>query len=162
MRNRTGCRRITTQLALRIEVAQRTSPTNIGLWLTSALAAADFGYLTGRPVSERCREDHSDPGASWNDMRGIYSTGTTPRRCSRCCRVTSLPWTAGISSPRSGCLNQGCGDLLARPVIGHACLLGLQDTVRILHESYGNDPSIAAPARRICVTWCSGPTHGHS
>ncbi len=35
-----------SQLALRIEVAQRTSPTNIGLWLTSALAGVDFGYLT--------------------------------------------------------------------------------------------------------------------
>ena len=35
-----------TQLALRVEVAQRTSPTNIGLWLTSALSARDFGYLT--------------------------------------------------------------------------------------------------------------------
>jgi hypothetical protein len=31
-----------TQLALRVEVAQRTSPTNIGLWFTSALAARDF------------------------------------------------------------------------------------------------------------------------
>ncbi len=37
-----------SQLALRVEVAQRTSPTNIGLWLTSALAATDFGYLTRR------------------------------------------------------------------------------------------------------------------
>ena len=32
-----------TQLALRVEVARRTSPTNIGLWLVSALAARDFG-----------------------------------------------------------------------------------------------------------------------
>jgi cyclic beta-1,2-glucan synthetase len=34
-----------TQLALRIEVANRTSPTNIGLWMNSAQAAYDFGYL---------------------------------------------------------------------------------------------------------------------
>ena len=55
-----------SQLALRIEVAQRTSPTNIGLWLTSALAATDFGYLTADEFVERCTQDHGDartPGA---------------------------------------------------------------------------------------------------
>ena len=43
-----------SQLALRVEVAQRTSPTNIGLWLTSALAAADFAYLTVSDFLNRC------------------------------------------------------------------------------------------------------------
>jgi len=41
-------------MALRIEVAQRTSPTNIGLWFTAALAAWDFGYLTADEMWERC------------------------------------------------------------------------------------------------------------
>ena len=45
-----------TQLALRVEVAQRTSPTNIGLWLTSALAATDLGYLTAEQFLERCEK----------------------------------------------------------------------------------------------------------
>ncbi len=31
----------------------RTSPTNIGMWLLSALAAHDFGYLTADQVIER-------------------------------------------------------------------------------------------------------------
>jgi len=43
-----------TQLALHIEVAGRTSPTNIGLWLCSALAAHDFGYITADNVLDRC------------------------------------------------------------------------------------------------------------
>ena len=43
-----------TQLALRVEVAQRTSPTNIGLWFTAALAARDFGYLTADEFCLRC------------------------------------------------------------------------------------------------------------
>ena len=43
-----------TQLALRVEVARRTSPTNIGMWLTAALAARDFGYLTADELSRRC------------------------------------------------------------------------------------------------------------
>ena len=55
-----------SQLALRVEVAQRTSPTNIGLWLTSALAAADFGYLTVDRFPGSLHADHGDarsPGA---------------------------------------------------------------------------------------------------
>ncbi len=43
-----------SQMALRIEVAQRTSPTNIGFWLTSALAATDLGYLTADDFLDRC------------------------------------------------------------------------------------------------------------
>jgi hypothetical protein len=45
-----------SQLALHIEVAPRTSPTNIGLWLTSALAARDFGYLTPDDFWRRCSQ----------------------------------------------------------------------------------------------------------
>src|SRR5262249_54687642 len=43
-----------SQLSLRVEVAQRTSPTNIGMWLTSALAARDLGYLTPDDLLTRC------------------------------------------------------------------------------------------------------------
>jgi len=41
------------QESLRIEVAQRTSPTNIGLSLMSPLAAHDFGWLTLDEVDDR-------------------------------------------------------------------------------------------------------------
>ncbi len=34
------------------QLAMRTSPTNIGLWMLSALAARDFGYVTGDQVVE--------------------------------------------------------------------------------------------------------------
>src|SRR6185437_13753094 len=43
-----------TQLSLRVEVARRTSPTNIGFWFVSALAAYDFGWLPATKFSERC------------------------------------------------------------------------------------------------------------
>jgi cyclic beta-1,2-glucan synthetase len=41
------------QDAVRVEVAQRTSPTNIGLWLLATTAAHDFGYLTLDEVIRR-------------------------------------------------------------------------------------------------------------
>ncbi len=50
-----------SQLSLHVEVAQRTSPTNIGLWLTSALAAHDLGYLTADDLLSRCAQHHGDP-----------------------------------------------------------------------------------------------------
>ena len=48
-----------SQLALRVEVARRTSPTNIGLWLASALAAHDFGWLPGHRLRTTL---HGDAG----------------------------------------------------------------------------------------------------
>jgi cyclic beta-1,2-glucan synthetase len=42
------------QEALRIEVAERTSPTNIGMWLMSAVSAQDLGYITPAQLIERC------------------------------------------------------------------------------------------------------------
>ena len=50
-----------TQLSLHIEVAPRTSPTNIGFWLTSALAARDFGYLTADDFCRRCTANPRHP-----------------------------------------------------------------------------------------------------
>jgi cyclic beta-1,2-glucan synthetase len=43
-----------SQEALRVEIADRTSPTNIGLWLMSAVAARDLGYLTPELMVDRC------------------------------------------------------------------------------------------------------------
>ncbi len=43
-----------SQEALRIEVADRTSPTNIGMWLMSAVSACDFGFITPAQMIERC------------------------------------------------------------------------------------------------------------
>ena len=41
----TGCRRITSKSRQRGVLAQRTSPTNIGLYLLTVLAAHDLGYV---------------------------------------------------------------------------------------------------------------------
>jgi cyclic beta-1,2-glucan synthetase len=41
------------QTALTVEVAQRTSPTNIGFWLLSILGAYDFHYITCDEVFEK-------------------------------------------------------------------------------------------------------------
>jgi cyclic beta-1,2-glucan synthetase len=43
-----------SQEAMRIEVAGRTSPTNIGMWLMSAVSARDLGFITPAQMIERC------------------------------------------------------------------------------------------------------------
>ena len=54
-----------SQLALHVEVAQRTSPTNIGLWLTSALAAR-ISAISRSTISAPLHANHGhteSPGA---------------------------------------------------------------------------------------------------
>ncbi len=147
------------QLALRIEVARRTSPTNIGLWLTSALAATDLGYLTADQFLERTGNTLATIGKleryeghllNWYDTQTLQPL--PPRYVST---VDSGNLLAAL-----WVLNQGCSQLLHRPVVGHACLRGLQDTLSILREAYGSDPSIAAPVEELRHL-VQRPTHGH-
>ena len=72
-----------SQLALRVEVAQRTSPTNIGLWLTSALAARGFRVSHRHRFREPLHADDGNARTAWNATKDIFSTGTTPTRWSR-------------------------------------------------------------------------------
>ncbi len=131
-----------SQLALRVEVAQRTSPTNIGLWFTAALAAADFGYLAVDDFLKRCSqtmatvhrlERYEGHLLNWYDTRTLQPL--QPRY---------------VSTVDSGnllaCLwvfEQGCQDQLHAPLIGPGCLRGLGDTLSALRETGGRDPSLA-------------------
>jgi len=132
-----------TQLALRIEVAERTSPTNIGMWFTSALSARDFGYLT---ADEFCRR--------------VSSTMDTLKRLERYeghllnwynTRTLEPLHPRYVSTVDSGnliatlwVLEQGCKDILRAPVIGQASMRGLSDTLSTLAEGSGDDPSSAS------------------
>ena len=73
-----------SQEALRIELAQRTSPTNIGLWLLSALGARDLGYLTTGQMVERSLatldtlerlERHEGHFFNWYDIQTLAPYG---------------------------------------------------------------------------------------
>ena len=131
-----------TQLALRVEVAQRTSPTNIGLWLTGLLAARDFGYVTS---DEFCRrgsatmdtlgrmERYEGHLLNWYDTQTLRPLA--PRYVST---VDSGNLLAAL-----WVLQQGCNDILQSAIIGPAALRGLNDTLRILEKAWGDDPSAA-------------------
>ena len=137
-----------SQLVLRVEVAQRTSPTNIGLWLASALAATDLGYLTADEFLERCSktmetlhslERYEGHLLNWYDTRSKQPL--LPRYVST---VDSGNFLASL-----WVLERGCEELLAAPILDRRCPQGIADTLAILREVWGEDPSMRMPLRAL-------------
>jgi len=135
-----------SQLALRVEVAQRTSPTNIGLWLASALAAYDFGYVTADDLTRRTTatmdtlerlERYEGHILNW------YDTSTLEPLLPR--YVSSVDSGNLIASLWT--FAQGCEEILDASAIGPACLKGLSDTVAVLSEVSAEDAFLAVPIR---------------
>ena len=136
-----------SQLALRIEVAQRTSPTNIGLWLTSALAARDFGYLTPDDFWRRCSqtmttlerlERYEGHLLNWYDTRTLRRLEPRYVSTADSGNLLACLWV----------LEQGCHDTLHAPLLGHQSLRGLADTLSVLREACESDPLTSGPHDR--------------
>ena len=135
------------QSALRIEVAQRTSPTNIGLWLLSSLTANDCGYVTLDDLVERGLgtletlhqlERFEGHLLNWYDTRTLAPL--FPRYVST---VDSGNLLASLWA-----LGQGYRDVLERPLIGPQALTGVADTLGLLRESLQSERKTGvAPAR---------------
>lgn len=125
------------QISPRKELALRTSPTNIGLWMVSALSAHDFGYLSLDQVVLRLTSTMQTIGSlerfrghlfNWYDVR----TGAPlePRYISTVDSGNLLGslWT----------LNQGLGGLFEQPLLDERAVYGLQDTARVLRGVLGH------------------------
>ncbi len=133
-----------SQLALHVEIAQRTSATNIGMWLTSALAATDFGYQTTDQFLERCEQTVATLAKLERyegHLLNWYNTRTLEPLMPR--YVSSVD--SGNLLASLWVLKQGCHDLLERPVLGLACVHGLNDTLSILRDVCGPEPSTTGP-----------------
>jgi cyclic beta-1,2-glucan synthetase len=140
-----------SQLALRVEVARRTSPTNIGLWLNSALAARDFGYITGDDFVRRCSatmdtlnklERYEGHFLNWYDIDAL--TPLPPQYVST---VDSGNLIASL-----WVIAAGCRDIAKSPVIGPFSVAGLEDCIEILRSHAGNDPSLNVALRVLRQT----------
>ena len=122
-----------SQESLRIEVAQRTSPTNIGLSLLSVLAAHDLGYVTSDQMIERILgclgtmetlERYEGHLLNWYDIQTLK-----PLRPPYVSTVDSGNLLASL-----WVLEQGCQECLLQPVIGPASLQGLADRLDLLRS----------------------------
>ncbi len=146
-----------SQVSLRIEVAQRTSPTNIGLWLASATAARDFGYLTIDEFERRCAatmhtierlEHYEGHLLNWYDTHLLEPL--LPRYVST---VDSGNLLASL-----WILEQGVVDALRGPVLPANSLRGLSDTLSVLAEASGRDTSFTVPLRTLQRLFRGGVT----
>ncbi len=111
----------------------RTSPTNIGLWLTSALAAHDSGYLTTDQVLDRLTKTIATLGRldryqghlfNWYDIQTLAPL--EPRYVSTVDSGNLLGalWT----------LEQGVRELVHAPLLDAKTFAGLADTGELLKQ----------------------------
>jgi len=123
-----------------LEIATRTSPTNLGLALLANLSAWDFGYIPTGRLLERTRlmldamdklERYQGHFYNWYDTQNL--------------RVLT---PAYISSVDSGnllgalvALRGGLEDLRRQPVLTAAFTDGLRDTLEILKHEAGSHPT---------------------
>ncbi len=114
-------------------VAHNISPTNLGLLLTSQLAAHDFGHLSLDELSssiQRILESMDGMPRYRGHFFNWYETGArrplTPQYVSS---VDSGNLAASLVALRQGCLR-----LLEQPILEHAILDGLRDHVLRLRD----------------------------
>jgi len=117
-----------------VPIAHRTSPTNIGLYLTATLTANDLGYIGARELEVRSRNlldtlamlpTHRGHLLNWYDTRTLEPL--EPRY---------------VSTVDSGnlavCLlayKQGCIEKLDAPLFDNSCIEGLADTFNLLENA---------------------------
>ncbi|MGA2532307.1 MAG: glucoamylase family protein [Candidatus Aminicenantales bacterium] len=121
------------QVSPQNRLAMRTSPTNIGLWMLSALSAHDFGYMTVDQVVEKLARTMETIGKleryeghllNWYDLQTL--TPLEPRYVSA---VDSGNLLGALWS-----LEHGLGELIQRPVLDGKAFEGLRDTGEILKQ----------------------------
>jgi len=123
----------------RPEIAHRTSPTNIGMFLLSALAARDFGYLGLRDMATRSRavldtmdrmDRHRGHWLNWYDTRSLRPL--EPRYVST---VDSGNLAVSLVT-----LAEGLGEFSDGPVLQKALWSGLSDTLDLLSDALSDSP----------------------
>ena len=115
----------------KVETAHRTSPTNIGMFLVSALAARDMGFITTSDFAARARNtvDTLEQMARYRGhLLNWYKTGTLePLEPQYVSTVDSGNLAVCLVT-----LKQGCLELAAVPVIDRACFGCLETTLDLL------------------------------
>tara|TARA_R110002110_G_scaffold181964_1_gene388376 strand:- start:103 stop:8574 length:8472 start_codon:yes stop_codon:yes gene_type:complete len=121
------------------EIAHRTSPTNIGMFLVSALAARDLGFITTSDFLARCRNtmDALDRVATYHGhILNWYDTQTLePLEPQYVSTVDSGNLAVALIA-----LKQGCLELSQQPTVGRACFGCLNTTLDLLVDAIRDLP----------------------
>ena len=117
-------------------VAHHTSPTNVGLYLLSVLAAHDFGYIGTTNFSLRLRSAFDALGQLQHHQGHLFNWFDT--------RTLNTLNPAYVSTVDSGnlaaalvVLKQGCLSLLCEPLPRWEIWLGLLDALALLADEVG-------------------------
>lgn len=122
------------QTALNVEVAQRTSPTNTGMWLLAVMNAYDFNYITCDTLVDKLLatihqlknlERHEGHFLNWYNIQTLEPL--YPRYVSTVDSGNLLAcfWT----------LREGIDEIISSSIIPLDALSGIQDTYEILLDS---------------------------
>jgi cellobiose phosphorylase len=130
-------------------IAHRTSPTNIGLSLLANLSAYDFGYITFGQLLERTQatfdtmerlQKHQGHFLNWYDTRTLQ-----PLRPAYVSTVDSGNLAGHLLTLRGGLLM-----LFDEAAQWPRLLAGLTDTLRLLQQAVGHEPT-GSPSLRFAV-----------
>ena len=124
-------------------LARRTSPTNVGLYLLSVLAARDFSYVGLGELADRL-DDTLTTLERLERYRGHlynwYDTATlAPLQPLYVSTVDS-----GNLAGHLLALAQGCGDVARAPLVGPRLLAALDDALDLLREALPPPTGIGA------------------
>lgn len=126
------------QAALSIEVANRTSPTNIGLWMVAVLSARDLKYLNLDQTLDRWQdtlitleklEQYEGHLLNWYDTKTLQPL--YPRYVST---VDSGNFLASLWT-----VEQGLSQLISAPMLPHSLFDGIIDCYEILLQEPGHE-----------------------
>jgi cyclic beta-1,2-glucan glucanotransferase len=116
-------------------VAHRTSPTNMGLYLLSTLAAHDLGWLGTLEAVERLEATLGTMSQlelfrghfyNWYDTRDLHPLN--PKY------VSSVD--SGNLAGHLLALGNGCRELIKKPSLGQRALAGVKDAIELLREAF--------------------------
>ncbi|HSD10451.1 MAG TPA: glucoamylase family protein, partial [Candidatus Binatia bacterium] len=116
------------------EVARRTSPTNLGMYLLSTVAARDFGWLGTLDFVERL-EATLDTMKGLERFRGHFYNWYETRDL----RVLEPKYVSSVDSGNLAghliALANACREAIDRPVLGPERFAGIEDALLELEES---------------------------
>jgi len=129
-------------------LAHRTSPTNIGLYLLSIVAAHDFGWIGTHETVERLGAT-LDAMKRMEQFRGhLYNWyGTRDLRPLDPKYVSSVD--SGNLAGHLIALGNACREMIVRPVVDRQWLRGIEDSIAIVRESLAK---LATDRRSYTVT----------
>ena len=129
-------------------LAHRTSPTNMGLYLLSTLAAHDLGWLGTPDAVERCEATLETMGRL-ESFRGHFYNWYDTREL----RPLDPKYVSSVDSGNLAghllVLGNGCRELIQRSFLGRRAFDGVNDTIALLRKALSE---IAETSRTHIVT----------